>query len=45
MTSSTGKQIIAIYIYPNISVNKDNNNIWSVNRVQHKRKFFLKNYT
>ena len=44
MTSQTGQQTIAIQILPNISRSKSkpDNEIWSVNRMEHEKYFFSK---
>ena len=41
MTSQLGKQTIAIHILPNISKNErqSDNEIWSVNRIEHEKYF------
>ena len=43
MTSKPSKQTITIHILPNISQSKDNNEIWSVNRISQGKYFSSEN--
>ena len=43
MASKPSKQTITIHILPNISQSKDNNEIWSVNRISQGKYFSSEN--
>ena len=43
MASKPSKQTIKIHILPNISQSKDNNEIWSVNRISQGKYFSSEN--